>query len=190
MDIGIDLDSVIADIMPQLLTFFNKEYKTKFKLADIKQYDFFPLWKISHEECLKQFMIFYKSNYFLEIKPVANSIEGISYLSKKHKLHVITSRPASTEKRTLIWLEQFFPNKFRSVYYTNQVSITGKKMKKSEVCLKLGVSAIFEDHLDYAYDCNSAGVKVYLINMPWNKNIKLPKEMTRFYNWKEIKNLL
>jgi len=190
MNIGIDLDSVIADIMPPLMTFFNLKYKTNYSLKDFKQYDLFPLWKVTYKESLRQFMAFYESEYFIGIKPVVNSVKGIDYLSKRHQLHVITSRPTTTIEKTTKWINKFFPNKFKSIYHTNQVSITGRKMKKSEVCLKLGVDVIFEDHIDYAYDCLSAGVKVYLIDMPWNKNIKLPKEMTRFYNWKEIKNLL
>jgi len=49
---------------------------------------------------------------------------------------------------------------------------------------------IIEDALEFALDCASNNIRVILMNMPWNQTKTLPKNVTRIYNWKEIKEYL
>lgn len=52
MKIGIDLDEVLADFMPQLLRYYNGKYKTNFTREQIKEYKFWNLWHCTKEQAI------------------------------------------------------------------------------------------------------------------------------------------
>jgi len=190
MKIGVDLDSVVADIMSPLIEFHNKNYKTNIKFADHTTFSIEKVWKCTEEEAIDRIIEFNNSPFMNKIKPMPGAIKGIKHLSGFHELHVITSRSDTTEKITDLWIKKHFPNIFKSINHTNQ---SGKKennrVKKSEVAKKLGINLFIEDHLEYALDCASLDIEVLLMNMPWNQTRKLPKNITRVYSWKEIINI-
>lgn len=188
---GIDIDSVIAEVMPSLLQFFNKIYNTHFTKRDHTNYYFASTFNISLEEAIKGIYAFYDSKYFDLVKPVQGAKKGIEYLSKKHQLSAITSRPSHIEEKTLQWLDTYFPKQFLTIHHTNQVSLSNApKKKKSEICLELGIELLIDDHLDFASDVASVGIPVLLFNQPWNQTDKLPKGVRRVRSWKEISKML
>lgn len=191
MYIGVDIDSVIAETVPHLLRFFNKIYGTNFNKRKHTSYYFASLFNISLEEVLNELHAFYDSRNFNLVKPVRGSQKGIEYLSKKHQLSAITSRPSHIEKKTLQWLDTYFPKQFLTVHHTNQVSHANEpKKKKSEICQELGIELLIDDHLDFAIDVASVGIPVLLFNQPWNQTNKLPKGIQRVRSWKEIREML
>ena len=189
MKIGIDLDSVVANIMTPLIDFHNKNYKTNLKLSDHTTFYIEKIWKCTEIEAINRIFEFYQSDFMDKIKPMPGSLDSINYLSKIHELHIITSRPYITDTITNRWVEKYFPNNFKTINHTNQ---GGKKdshkINKSEVVKRLGISLFIEDHLDFAYDCATLNIKILLMNMPWNQTKKLPKNIERVYSWKEIIN--
>lgn len=191
MYIGIDIDSVIAEVMPSLLQFFNKIYNTHFTKRDHTTYYFASTFNISLEEVLKELHAFYDSKYFELVKPVRGAKKGVQFLSKKHRLSAITSRPYYVEEKTIRWLDKYFPKQFSTVHHTNQVSHANEpKKKKSEICQELGIELLIDDHLDFATDVASVGIPVLLFNQPWNQTDKLPKGVRRVQSWKEISKML
>lgn len=190
MNIGVDLDSVIAETMSPLMIFFNAEFNTNYKTEDVKEYDLDILWQCSRKKIIKTFAKFYNSTLFEKIKPISNSRNGIKYLSQKYPLFLITARPTEIEYKTEFWINRFFPNSFKEIYHTNQGGGCLNKISKSKVCRKKNISLMIDDHLMHAHDCVSEGMNVLLKDMPWNKNAVLPKQIKRFYSWKEIKKLL
>ncbi len=191
MHIGVDIDSVIAEVTPQLFRFHNDIYKTKHTKRKHTTYDLSPFWKTSPEETLKRIYEFYDSPYFDLIKPVKGSIKGIRLLIRNHTLSAITSRPYYIEEKTVRWLNVHFPKRFSAIHHTNWVSSpTSPKKKKSEVCLELGIELLIDDHLDFAFDVASTGIPVFLFNQPWNQTKDLPKGVRRVYSWKEIVEIL
>ena len=176
MKIGIDLDSVVADIMTPLIDFHNQKYQTNTKLSDHTTFSIEKIWKCTEAESIDRIHEFYQSSFVNKIKPVPGSLDGIKFLSNTHE---ITNR----------WIDQYFPNIFKTINHTNQSGkIGGKKIKKSEVAEKLKINLFIDDHLDFAYDCASLGIKILLMDMPWNQIKKLPKNIVRVSSWKEIVN--
>lgn len=191
MKIGVDLDSVLADIMPPLIDFHNTHYGTKSKLEDHVVYDLTTVWKCTKEEVIERLFKFYDSPHMDMTKPIKGAQEGIDYLKSKHTLILITSRPHSIESKTIDWLDLHFPKSFNDVYHTNQVSRKGSvHKKKSQVCKEIGTQTMIEDCLEYALDVSQTGIPVYLFDSVWNQNVHLPSNITRFYEWKEIKSHL
>jgi uncharacterized HAD superfamily protein len=192
MKIGIDMDSVIAEIMEPMYSFHNAKYKTNASPKDQNSYDLTSIWNCSHIEALNRINEFYASSYFHETKPVEGSVEGIKHLLRQHhQLILVTSRPPYMEQKSITWLNEHFKGSFIKVCHTNQVSHEHeKKRKKSEICLEENVEVMIEDHIDYAVDCASVGIRVFLFNMPWNQTKALPKGIRRVFSWKEIIGLL
>jgi uncharacterized HAD superfamily protein len=186
MKIGVDMDSVIADIMTPLIKYKNKRHKTNFSLKHQTDYNLSNVWKISPKEVINTIFDFYYSHYMDYIIPMPGAKKGIKMLKKHHDLHVITSRPHEIEEKSRRWLDKHFPNKFSEVYFTNQLSRSGDKKLKSHFCQKIGIELMIEDHLDFAYDCLSVNIPVILLDMPWNQKKNLPKEIKRVYSWEQI----
>ena len=85
---------------------------------------------------------------FKEMKIVPKSIEAIKNLAGDHELHIITSRPLSTEKETLRWLHKHFSlESFEKIHITEQMLSGSVKKTKAELCKDLGISIIIEDDL-------------------------------------------
>ncbi len=191
MNIGIDMDSVIADIMPELVRFHNAYYGTKNVVEDHDTYALSAVWKCSEQEAIKRVFKFYFSPYYDRIKPLRYSRSGIRYLARKYSLFVVTARPFEIEKKSLKWLDRYFPGMFKDVIHTNILSRKGwNNFKKSDICVHLDISVIIEDSLDFAKDCASANIRSYLLNMPWNQSEVRKKNIVRLKSWKDIRNVL
>lgn len=188
--IGVDLDEVLAELSPKLLEYHNDIYGTGFSIDDCEDFRLAILWGCSRNECTRRVHDFYKSKYFKEVKPVKGSKEGIEYLANKYDLFVITSRPSWLEKETVEWVEKYFPNKFKDIILTNQVSIKEEMRTKSEVGKELGISYLIDDHVEYLMDSYDNGIKIIAFDMPWNRKTDLPDEVIRISNWSEIKKHL
>lgn len=188
MHIGVDLDSVLADIMTPLFGYHNRVYKTNHRINQSRDYNLSILWNCSAKETLKRIHDFYDSTDFLTSKPIPGAKQGIKYLSKKYRLSVVTSRPHSISTITKNWIDTYFPKLFQTIHATNWVAKNQNepRQKKSEVCQRLGIDLIIEDALEFALDCAANNIRVILMNMPWNQTKTLPKNITRIYHWKEI----
>lgn len=191
MKIGVDLDSVLADILPPLVDFHNESYGSSLSLEDHIHYDLSKIWSCSSEEVIERLFAFYASSHMNRIQPIDGAKEGITYLSMHHELILVTSRPHHIESQTEEWLRLHFPGFFQHIHHSNQVSRKGSvHRKKSEICREMGVESMIEDCLDYAIDISSAHIPVYLLDNRWNQCKKLPKNVVRIFSWQEIKNYL
>lgn len=179
--------------MPPLIAYHNDHFGTKLRLEDYAEYELSKTWNCSPAESIERGYSFYRSSYMDKIKPVVGASIGIQYLrQKKHELAIITSRPHFIDGITKRWIEKHFPDQFTAIHHTNQFSHRHEtKVKKSTVCRQLGIELILEDHLEYAFDCAEANIKVFLFTMPWNKKENnLHKNITRIHSWRDIKRYL
>lgn len=187
MKIGVDLDAVLGDIMTPLTDFHNRKYGTKHKLEDNTNYDLSLIWGCSKDEVVSRVYEFYFSPQLEQILPIEGAIDGVKKLAEEHELHVITSRPYVIDKPTRKWINKHFPNQFRSIFHTNQMSKSGTpRKKKSEACKQLGIELIIDDHTDFVFDCVSIGIKAFLFDAPWNQAAKKNINVVRVKSWKEI----
>jgi len=189
--IGLDLDSVLAEIMTPLNDYVNKKYNTNFLLKDYTDFGLWKVWKCEKEESMRRVFDFYMSSQFNDILPITGAVEAIKSLKNNFELIVITSRPHITEKGTNKWIKKYFLNNITKVIHTNQYSKKGEKQRlKSEVAKFYKISYLVEDHTTYALDCANKGIKTFLLDMPWNKKEIINKNIKRVFNWKEIVNII
>lgn len=188
MRIGIDLDECLTEFVFSFLNYYNNKYGTKLNKGDIRSYDFCEFIGCSKEESTDRIYGFYETSYFKELPVVFGSKNGVRSLSSDNELFVITSRPEYIAQQTERWLEHHFHNRFSDIIFANELN-NGQysfKRTKSEVCAYLGVEFMIEDDESNARDCAFRGVKVFLIDQPWNQDEKLHSGIKRVYDWNEI----
>lgn len=184
MTIGVDFDEVLADTWSAVIGFHNERYQTSWQRKEIKTSRFWGVLGPPKEESYKKLEEFCRTKYFKNIKPVIDSQEGIDYLiSRGYKLIIITTRPIHLSKETENWLKRYFPNKFTGTFYSSENT-------KSSICLRERVKFLIEDDLENAKECQPSGIKVFLLDSPWNKTRKLSKGIIRLSSWAEVRHFL
>ena len=188
MNIGLDMDEILAEFVDRFLQFHNDLYGTTVRKKEMFAYNFEEVIGITEDQIEERLLQFYTTDYFRNIKPVSGAENGIDELAKSHELAVITARPYIIRPETERWLDQYFPNCFASINLTNQFQYRNRqnKRKKSEICQEQGVNLIVEDSLKYASDCASQGIDVLLLDYPWNQTVELPENIKRVRSWGEI----
>lgn len=189
MNIGVDMDSVIAEIIRPIDIFHNRVYKTSLGYKSHSTYDLQSLWTCTQEEMYGRVFEFYHSPEFDDTKPIEGSQTAIKELSKTHTLHLITARPYDIEHKTRHWVDTFFPRQFASITHTNLVSKDGKGagLKKSAIGKKLKIEIMIDDHIPYALDCADNGIFTLLFNAPWNEHVEVKHPyVKKVASWTEV----
>ena len=183
MKIGIDLDEVTADLITQLLDFYYKKTGKLIRKKDFHSYNWWEVWGVTREEAIKIYYDFYNSRYYDNIKPIEKAIESINYLKDKNEIFIITSRPTDHKKKTNLWIKRHLPNVPVKVIYSDDFYKEGNSSKQN-ICKKLGISLIIEDHKKYSMDCAESGIRTILFNKPWNQGVE-HKNIVRVEDWTE-----
>lgn len=185
MLIAIDIDGVIANMMPELIRFHNDNYGTSLNIDHFQSHDLWKTWGGTFEDTVSKVNEFYASDYFSSVKPINGSLEGLNTLKSNNNLIAITARPTSIEHQTKEWIERHFGSVFSSIYMTNQYSLNSTGIAKSQICSRLGVDVLIEDSLENALECSKYTKHVFLFDTPWNK-CELPENITRVHSWEEL----
>ena len=107
-------------------------------------------------------------------------------LSENNNLYVITARPKEIADTTIRTISQHFPDIFLEVLFSNDFFNGSGSKKKSEVCKQFDVELLIEDNRDYALDCAKNGIKVLLLDKPWNKNYFSHTNIIKVNDWYNI----
>ncbi len=186
MNIGFDLDEVLADLLSSLIKFHNTNYKTNLVKEHFVSNKFWEVWGGTKDEATQKVYNFHASDYLRNLKPIDGSKEIVDFLKKKNNLFVITSRSNDFESATVEWINQHFPKKFSSINFANHYSQSGKQITKSSICNDLGIDIMIEDSVDHALDCLSPTRKILLVDHPWNKSFNPIRGIYRIKSLKEI----
>jgi len=183
--IGIDIDEVVVEFMEKFLIYSNKKNDTSFTLEEVTNY---YLWEtkihISKEESIKEVLEFQNSPYFDKIGLIKGAKEGLEKLSKNYQIYFVTSRPEEMKDKTQYFFNKHFPKNGFNILYSGD--LYGGKLSKMEICKNLEIPLIIEDNPNYALDCAREGIKVFLLDKPWNKHYEQHENITKVNNWKTI----
>jgi uncharacterized HAD superfamily protein len=182
--IVVDIDEILADTLHKLIAHDNKKLKCNHKWEEFNTYKLWKVWNCTREESVVRVNDFFESENFSKITPVEGSQKGIEQLSRKCKLHLVTGRTDQQDIQTKEFINKYFPNKFASIEFTSHY-YKETPTKKSEVCKKLNAKIIIEDDLEHAIDCANQGIKVILLNRPWNQHPN-HENIIRVNSWDEI----
>lgn len=192
MKIAVDIDGVLADMMPVLNDFYNRKFGTSFNVGDYKYHDLEKTWGGTKENAVEIVDEFFQSPNFSGISPIERSQESVLRLSKKHELFLVTSRPKSIRHRTLEFLQKHFPKGIKRVIHTGQYVSSASSINKFDICTHEKSDVLIEDCLEIAIDCANRGLKTFLLDSPLNRlngqylKEDIPKNLVRVKSWMEI----
>ena len=184
MKIAIDLDEVIVEFVRHFLDFYNQKNKTEIKFEDWTSYNFSDIIGCTLQEHTNLIHEFQRTSSFNNLRFLEGAKEAINKLNEDNEIIILTSRAEEFKKETENFLKKHFPEENLEIIYSGDVYKNHKKTK-AELCKDLKIDCIIEDHKKYAEECADCGVKVLLLDKPWNKEIE-HKNICRVYNWKEI----
>lgn len=187
--IAVDIDEVLADFIAYFVEYHNLTYQTQMTKDKVFSFSLHEVFGVTEEDISQKMIRFSKEGHDLKITLVPGAKEGIDALLKKgYELHLVTSRPGAIKKVTESWIAEHFPNKFTNLHHAFNPNIhkPGSKKKKWEICKEIGAEVLIEDFLPNAIGCAENGIKVYLMDTPWNQTDDLPIGIIRVKSWKEI----
>lgn len=192
--IAIDIDDVLIDTVTALFGYYNQTYGTR--LAKTHYYSKDPVVHGVQDfaEAVKRFENYLSSKAFERLAPIQQAVISVKRLSRFYDFVAITSRPAFMQAMTEAWLNKYFRN-IQGVRFTHFILAVdkpsvGKRLTKVDVCKEINARYMIEDHLHHAIPVAAAGVRVFLIDQPWNQTNELPDNIERVMDWQSIEKLL
>lgn len=149
-----DVDGVLGDQVPPILSKLNAKYRIKLSKEDITDWEY-PIVDTKIDVEIEEALL--DERYVLGMPVIEGAKEGMLYLWQNHFVIIATSRPKETENATFKWLSSNF--KFRE--YCN----TRGKSKKS---LRAGI--LIDDNIRNIKEFSSSGGIGLLFSQPWNEN--------------------
>lgn len=178
MLIGIDIDEVLSETIDFVLEYHKGEVKGKkiernqisdYFLANIPWYEF-----LSTEESANFFIEPLSSRLmFTALKPVDWAFKKLKERKEAwHHFYAITARGEPLRESTEQRINNHFPEIFDKLFFCNHYWPDFPRYTKEDICTEHGVSLFVEDNPRYAIDLEKLGIKVFLLNKPWNANFK------------------
>lgn len=191
--IAIDIDEVLASFIDLFLQYHNSSFQTNVSRSQVVTFALHEVFETTVETMQLRMEQFGHQGNHLKIEPILGAVEAIEHLFKQgFKLHLITARPELIKKETKIWVNQFFPNKFTKIHhaYNKYLAPSHQKNRKWQICQQLKAKYMIDDLIENARECAENGIKVLLMDAPWNQAEKLPPNIKRVKDWKEILKVL
>ncbi len=185
MKIGLDMDEVLAEFMGGFCEFYNSKFSTDISSLNLKRYAISPLVGGTHEDGLKLVDDFHDSEFFDRMTLVEGAREALSLLGG-HELIVVTARPRGFKEKTDKFLKTNFPDNTFRVFYSSEVHGHEGTKTKEEICNELGIKILVEDNGEYAPKYARSGIKVLLLDKPWNRDCEEHENIIRVSNWDEV----
>jgi len=191
MKIAIDVDDVLADFNNHFAQFINTHFGYSVSSQEFFSFRYEESLGCTTKKAYEMVDTFFASPDFAEIAPLIGAVEGVEELKKHHELIVITARQERIAQETLDFLTRHFGVFYSEVVFTGQSREPESRKTKAQACKERGVDYLIEDHFDYAKQCADLGIKVLMIDVPWNQHAKeLPPEIRRVTGWQEIVAIL
>lgn len=168
----VDVDSVVADLIPEWLRLYNLDYGDSLTKDNITDWS---MDKFVKPECGLKIYDYLKSDSLYDgVVPIDGALSGVAHLrSEGHRIVYASAGIHSSAK--FRWLERhgFEPGK----YAQNYVVIYDKSLLKGDLLV---------DDRDKNIEQFNAR-KSILFNQPWNQNCLWPR---RAYTWSDVTQMV
>lgn len=168
-NILMDVDSVVADLMPEWLLRYNLEYKDILKPSNITAWDIHQLVK---PECGKKiYQYLWDENLYNNVKPIDGALSGIQWLRAcDYRVVFVTSgiQPAKIK-----WL-------YEHGFLTGTIWQSDKDVVVASDKSLIKGDYLVDDNMD---NCKKFHATSILFAQPWNYN---DSAMTRVNSWADL----
>jgi len=200
LKIGIDLDDVMAICAVAYLRKFAEEYRVE--LPDEREIGWHLLRDmdpyVSPEERDRFRIKLYDGTFFSELEVYEDCPAVLEQMvAAGHELYFITARAERRRYITETWLREkgildhakavhLKPiGDFRPEYPRGRYDATGSAEYKTRLAKELVLDAFCEDDIVIAKTLADAGIRVFLFDQPWNRDL-VGDRVTRVHGWTEL----
>lgn len=173
MNLGFDIDGVIADFVIAFSGLVKKKYGVTLSEVEIYCHDLNLVLGIPRDEIALLITEVLKTN--LPLYPGAK--ETLDKLfSDGYKIYLLTARYDFLLQNTLSWLKE------KGIPYTDILHLTEGKKSQADV----DIDVIIEDCLCDALEWTKRIKHILIFDHPWNKTKNVKSLVKRVYSWAEI----
>lgn len=167
MNVGIDIDGVLADSVPSFLTLLNLMFGKQWTPADITTYRFEDALGIGEKDAEHFWKLFARQGGWSKIRPIKGAVEFTTRLAKSHAIILVTGRPRHyVEIETKAWLRQ------HKIVYDELIFVdSGQDKLQASRGAGQRLDVLIEDSYEYGKPLADAGIPVLLIDYPWNRTV-------------------
>jgi uncharacterized HAD superfamily protein len=196
--IGVDLDDVVAECAVPYLRAFAERYRLELPEEDLGWQTLAAIEEVSGEEKDRFRLALYDGQFFSELEPYADSPAVIERIADAgHEIYFITARAERRRVVTETWLrEKGLIQHARAVHLkphgdfdpgvpAGRYDATSSASYKVRLAKELELDAFCEDDVLIAKSLAAAGVKVWLFDQTWNRELRHPN-ITRVATWSEL----
>lgn len=189
--IAVDVDDVLAANAAGFLAFSNERWGTQLTIDDYSEH-WTDMWQVDHDEAERRSAIFHASGAVRHFAHDLSAEKVLRKLAQSYTLVVITSRRLSIEKDTLAWLDEHFKGVFDKIHFAGiwdtEDTREARKQTKRDLCEKLGVQYLIDDHPKHCFAVADAGMTGLLFGAyKWNEHTgELPKNVVRVQDWQAV----
>lgn len=210
--VACDIDEVLFPYLPCWVQYYNRTHNSDISVSDFHSYNFSHVLTDHDEEYITTLVYeFHEAPEFLEILPIADSVEAVKQLQEMSDVHFVTSRQNAIAKETYRWIYQHFGIEQEKIHIGNHWckdtdAVTAKK-SKVEMCRLINAQVLIDDSLSYAEECAAAGMHALLFDLGgtygWNKvqtncvnssgvegACPLPANITRVTSWQDTIDII
>ncbi len=194
MQIGIDVDDVVADCAAPYLRAFAKEFGLELGAAALGWHLLDGFSEIPKEKKEEFRVKLYGGTFFgeLECYPDCGDALARLYLAG-HELHFITARSERRRRVTEEWLDRKGLLRYASSvqlrptgdFVPRSYDASGSAEYKVDIARELALDSFCEDDPVIARKLADSGVHVYLFDRAWNEGVAHPA-VRRVHDWDEV----
>jgi uncharacterized HAD superfamily protein len=179
LKIGLDFDDTLMHTREALVSLLNKIHSTSFSPDDCTDYYLSDHWSLTEE----QFNTMFNAHEELihTQPPLDGLLETLQTWAPMATFHVVTGRPDCWLPSAIKWLE-------RHEIQIGEIVAAKAAGGKGVASKKLGIDFFIEDHGTFAREIADAGIPVFLLDRPYNRNLTHPL-IQRVTDWREIRQV-
>ena len=198
MRIGIDLDDVVAECAVPYLRAFAERFRLELPDEDLGWQTLSRIEDVSGEEKDRFRIALYDGRFFSELEPYADCPAVVERMAQAgHELFFITARAERRRVVTETWLrEQGLIQHAKAVHLKphgdfdpgvppGRYDATSSANYKVRLAKELELDAFCEDDVLIARSLATVGIKVWLFDHPWNRELR-HENITRVATWSEL----
>lgn len=174
MNLGFDIDGVIANFTEPLLEIIKDKYGLALKVSDIYTFDLGVVLGITKTESNQLINETLKKDLPLN----SGAKETLEQISREgHSIYLLTGRFGYLRDLTQSWLNE------KEVPYTqlHLLNVGEKYLAKVEP-----LDLVVEDSLEEALEWTRKVRNVLVYDQPWNRTLNVKGLTKRVYNWSQI----
>lgn len=194
--IYVDFDDVLCETGRGFMKVLEQEFGKRIEFEAIVSYDLGRSFDLE-PDALERFMtLAHRDEVLIDLEPIPGAVEALhDWAQAGYRVEIVTGRPPAASDVSRRWLERYgvphetllFVEKYAHTLPAGSAPapLTLSDLQET-YCL-----AIEDSYATARFLAGSLGVKVALLDRPWNRNgdAPLPSGLTRCRGWDELRRV-